>query len=174
MLNNILTTSAQISQKAALEKGWTKETIMFCTSLMTILVSTFCILHSYKAVVDYPFWSEPAFLMCFSASITLGFVINWSCAWIIERNDALTLSVTGSTRSVIVGLMVCFGVFDTSYIFTWPNFTGLQISGIGSLIYIYYSQKDDSISKDVKHSTQIEHLEADCNEKAISCEEGRR
>ena len=173
MINNILTTSAQISQKAALEDNWSKETIMFCTSLLTILVSSFYMTQTYDALVQFPLWSQPTFLMCLAGSVVLGFVINWSCAWIIERNNALTLSVTGSTRSVLVGLAVCFGLFDPTYIFTWPNFMGLQLSGIGSLIYIYYSRKEDSMSKDVKQLTQIVHFDAESKEMAIRCEEGK-
>ena len=173
MINNLLTTGAQISQKAALEDNWSKETIMFCTSLLTILVSSFYMTQTYDSLVQFPLWSRPTFLMCLAGSVMLGFVINWSCAWIIERNDALTLSVTGSTRSVIVGLAVCFGLFDTSYIFTWSNFVGLQLSGVGSLIYVYYSRKEDSMSKDVKQWIQTEHLDAESNEIAIKCEEGK-
>ena len=41
-------------------------------------------------------------------------------------------------------------------------------------IYLYYSLKEDSISNDVKHSTQTEHLDAESNENAIVCEEGKR
>lgn len=174
MVNNLLTTGAQISQKAALKDNWSKETIIFCTSLLTIVVSSFYIMNNVDLLYKFPFWPQPAFLLCLMGSITLGFIINWSCSWIIERNDALTLSVTGSSRSVILGLAVCLGLFDRSYIFTWPNFIGLQISGIGSLIYIHYSLKDDSMSKDVRQEVQIEHLEADVKEKAIICEEGNR
>ena len=73
----------------------------------------------------------------FFFSMCLGFVINWSASWTIEMNDPLTLAVAGSTKSAVMGLVVCAGLFDPSYIFTLVNFIGLQISAVASLCYVY-------------------------------------
>ena len=135
-VNNILTVAAQIQTKKTLSKKWTKTSILFWTSVLTACISAMSLTHwdpaSFKA------WHEPAFQFAFACSVVLGFAINYSYAWTIEQNDALTLAVAGSTKSAIMGLMVTAGLFDRTYIFSWWNFSGLQISTLGSFMYVWF------------------------------------
>ena len=86
--------------------------------------------------------------------MVLGFFINYGATWTIEKNDALTLAVAGSTKSAIMGFVVCVGLFDPTYKFSWWNFIGLQISAIASFVYVYYAKRKKT-EKKITTKTQL-------------------
>jgi drug/metabolite transporter (DMT)-like permease len=138
MMNNFLTAAAQIASKYAFDKGWEKETILFYSSLTSVVLSG---IKCYDfELTTFHAWNQTGFQIAFVFSIALGIMLNFGASWVIEKNDALTLAVSGSTKSAVMGLLVCFGLFDPTYVFTWVNFTGLQISTIGSFVYVYYTK----------------------------------
>tara|TARA_B110000091_G_C13767340_1_gene455009 strand:+ start:232 stop:1035 length:804 start_codon:yes stop_codon:yes gene_type:complete len=138
MMNNFLTAAAQIASKYAFDKGWEKETMLFYSSLTSVVLSG---IKCYDFdLTTFHAWNQTGFQIAFVFSIALGMMLNFGASWVIEKNDALTLAVSGSTKSAVMGLMVCFGLFDPTYVFTWVNFTGLQISTIGSFVYVYYTK----------------------------------
>lgn len=139
MANNVLTMAAQIQTKRTLSQQWSKSSILFWTSILTCIVSATCLIHWDPA--SFAAWNEPAFQFAFSCSILLGFLINYGYTWTIEENDALTLAVAGSTKSAIMGLMVVGGLFDRTYIFSWWNCIGLQVSTLGSFLYVYFNHQ---------------------------------
>ena len=155
MVNNILTVAAQIQTKKTLAKKWSKSSILFWTSVLTACISAMLLTHwdptSFKA------WNEPAFQFAFTCSVVLGFVINYAYAWTIEQNDALTLAVAGSTKSAIMGLMVTAGLFDRTYIFSWSNFSGLQISTLGSFMYVWFKNNHNVDTPQTSRSDHTEH-----------------
>ena len=135
MLNNLLTAGAQIANRRAMENEWTKTSILFWSAVLSVFVFGIQLLSFDPASFDS--WDNGGFRVAFVFSIVLGFIINWSASWTIEKNDALTLAVAGSTKSAIMGLIVCAGLFDHTYVFTWVNFIGLQLSAMASLCYVY-------------------------------------
>ena len=138
MMNNFLTATAQIASKYAFDKGWEKETILFYSSLTSFVLSGIkCLDFDPGTFHD---WDQFGFQLALLFSIVLGIMLNFGATWVIEKNDALTLAVAGSTKSAVMGLMVCLGLFDPTYVFTWVNFAGLQISTIGSFVYVYYTK----------------------------------
>lgn len=137
-MNNLLTAGAQIQTKKTLSKDWTKTTVLFWSSITTLIISATQLIHFNPASFDA--WDQPAFLMAFGLSMVLGFFINYGATWTVEKNDALTLAVAGSTKSAIMGLVVCAGLFDPTYKFSWWNFIGLQISAAASFVYVYYAK----------------------------------
>jgi len=139
MANNALTAASQIETKRAIDHDWTKTDIMFWSACLSFLVFGLQLIHFDPRTFDA--WDNGAFRVAFFFSMCLGFVINWSASWTIEMNDALTLAVAGSTKSAVMGLVVCAGLFDPTYIFTWVNFIGLQISAVASLCYVYSVHK---------------------------------
>lgn len=138
MMNNGLTAASQIASKYAFDKGWEKETILFYSSCASLILSGIKCLDFDLTTFHY--WDQTGFQIAFVFSIVLGIMLNFGASWVIEKNDALTLAVAGSTKSAVMGLVVCFGLFDPTYVFTWVNFIGLQISTIGSFVYVYYSK----------------------------------
>lgn len=135
MANNALTAASQIETKRAMDNDWTKSDIMFWSACLSFLVFGLQLINFDPRTFDA--WDNGAFRIAFFFSMCLGFVINWSASWTIEKNDPLTLAVAGSTKSAVMGLVVCAGLFDPSYIFTLVNFIGLQISAVASLCYVY-------------------------------------
>lgn len=135
MMNNLLTAGSQIASKYALDDGWKKETILFYSSLCSMFISAGMSLNFHPSRFKY--WATPAFQIAFVSSIVLGILLNYGASWVIEKNDALTLAVAGSTKSAVMGLLVCMGLFDPTYQFTWVNFVGLQLSAVASFFYVY-------------------------------------
>ena len=140
MSNNILTTASQIQAKKALTReSVTKTTLIFWTSILTIIASSLSLTQwdptSFKA------WDQTAFQVAFLFSVILGFAINYGAAWTVEQNHALTLAVAGSAKSAIMGIFVVAGLLDRTYVFSFWNFVGLQISTLGSFLYVYFKHK---------------------------------
>ena len=139
MFNNLMTAASNIQKKRTFSWGWSKTSILFWSAMFRLMLTGIKLVHFDPGSFDY--WDRPAFQVCFSLSVVLGFFINYGANWTVEKNDALTLSVAGSAKSAIMGLAVCIGLFDSSYRFTFWNFAGLQISAFGSLSYAYMSKR---------------------------------
>ena len=136
MLNNVFTVAVQIQTKKILATdGSNKTTMLFWSALFNTVVCGAIVMHDLPVFHD---WSLTSFQVIFVCSIVLGFFINFGAAWTIEKNDALTLAVAGSTKSAIMGIVVCVGLFDATYTFSWVNFIGLQMSTIASFAYVFY------------------------------------
>lgn len=142
MMNNLLTAGSQIASKYALDDGWKKETILFYSSLASMIIS--CLLSLDFHPSQFKDWTTAPFQIAFASSIVLGILLNYGASWVIEKNDALTLAVAGSTKSAVMGLLVCFGLFDPTYQFTWVNFVGLQLSAVASFFYVYFAKAKKS------------------------------
>lgn len=151
MTNNVLTAASQIAAKKAMDDGVHKESILFYSSVSSAVIMGMSSLNFRPA--EFAMWSAPAFQICFVASVVLGIAINYGASWVIEKNDALTLAVAGSTKSAVMGLLVCMGLFDPTYVFSMVNFFGLQMSAVASFFYVYYAKrntKDDSEEDELK------------------------
>ena len=136
MLNNVFTVAVQIQTKKILATdGSNKTTMLFWSALFNTVVCGAIVMHDLPVFHD---WSITSFQVIFVCSIVLGFFMNFGAAWTIEKNDALTLAVAGSTNSAIMGIVVCVGLFDATYTFSWVNFIGLQMSTIASFAYVFY------------------------------------
>ena len=144
MLNNVMTALSQIITKKALGSK-SKECLLLYSAMMGICVSS---VGSFQFRPEkWSGWYNNGFRLAFVGSILLGLVINWAATWVIEKNDALTLAVAGSTKSAVMGLVVCMGLFDSTYIFSWPNFIGLQISTVASFMYVYSKRPPSACAK---------------------------
>lgn len=139
MANNILTAASQIATKKAMQDGWEKETILFCTSFVMAIVSYFTSQASFQTS-DFEHWGDIGFQVAYVGSMTMGLIINWAVAWVIEENDALTLAIAGSTKAGLLSTLVCAGILDPTYVFSMVNFVGLQISMCASFTYVYYAK----------------------------------
>ncbi len=145
MINNVLTTGVQIQTKKTIGQKWTKTTILFWSSVLTLLLSGIQLIHFNPKTFDA--WGQTSFQVAFLFSMVLGFFINYGATWTIEKNNALTLAVAGSTKSAIMGFVVCAGLFDPTYKFSWWNFIGLQISAVASFVYVYYAKRKKTEKK---------------------------
>lgn len=138
MTNNVCTVASQMSNKVALQNGVEKETLMLYSSVVSMAVTSVGSMSFHPW--EFEHWSAPLFQMAFASSLLLGVVLNWAVAWILDKNDALTLAVSGSLKSACTSLVVCAGLFDPTYIFSWENFLGLQTTALASFLYIFASR----------------------------------
>ncbi len=153
MLNNILTAVVQIQTKKTVSGKWSKSTIIFWSSVSTLLFSGLQLLSFNPKSFDA--WDNTSFQIAFLFSIILGFCINYGTMWTIEKNDSLTLAVSSSAKSTIMGLLVCVGLIDPTYKFSWWNFIGLQISAGASFFYVYYRKQNTDLIQKVQKEIDV-------------------
>ena len=93
-------------------------------------------LTELAGVVQFQHWGNPTFLVCFLSSCGMGLVLNYTAAQCTQYNSALTTTVVGCFKNVLVSYMAMAGL-GGDYLFSWPSFFGLNISIVGSLLFSY-------------------------------------
>ena len=88
-----------------------------------------------QEIRNFPDLGNVAFQVYFVASSVMGFVLTFAIVVCTQVNSALTTTVVGCIKNVLIsyGGMIIGG----DYIFSWMNFTGLNVSIGGSLYYSY-------------------------------------
>ena len=124
---------------------------MYYNALFSLPLSGLLLVSLYSTelspVLEFTEWGNTGFLVSFSLSVVMGFVLNYSIVFCTMTNSALTTTVTGSLKNIFSTYM---GMFMGDYIFTVANFAGLNISVVGSLVYSqvkYMEQKNKGPSK---------------------------
>jgi len=87
--------------------------------------------------------------ICFMLSSLCGFILNYSSVLCTHCNSALTTTCVGPIKNLVVTYVGMISSGD--YIFQWANFTGVNISVLGSILYTYVTFR----RKAVPQSRQI-------------------
>lgn len=147
LVNNVCTAANMVVIKQKMEtKELGKNGLLFYNSLFMALPVGLLAYFSgdFDKAYAFPDWTNYMFTMQFGLSCILGFILNFSIFMCTHYNSALTTTIVGVLKNLVV---TYFGmILGGDYIFSWPNFIGLNISVIGSLIYTYvtFKKKPDS------------------------------
>lgn len=121
--------------------------IMFYNSMFALFpIGILSILDAEK-IMNFKNIGNVFFLISFVSSCVLGMVLNWSSSLCTKYNSALTTAVVGCFKNVF---LTYFGIFfDPSYIFSWNNFIGINISILGNVLFAIESFRIKTTKKNI-------------------------
>lgn len=96
---------------------------------------------------DFNGWYEDGFYTVFFLSIMMGSVLNYSIFLCTSVNSALTTTIVGCIKNVLIAYLGVLGFVGKDYIFSWPNVIGLNISIFGGFFYAYVKFKENNPDK---------------------------
>lgn len=136
LMNDVCTAAGGVVTKRKLDTAELgKYGLLFYNSLLMLPP---CLVISWATgdlanAAAFPLWGQPDFLVHFTLSCIMGFVLTFSILLCTMHNSALTTTVVGCLKNICItylGMLI-----GGDYLFSWLNFVGINVSVAGSLAY---------------------------------------
>lgn len=137
MANNCFTAANSITMKVKLDsKDFGRFGLLFYNSLASLAMLLVFIAAFQRdkvvALKDFEYWGDPVFVIFFSLSSVLGFLLNYTIYLALEYTSPLTVTVIGCLKNIVTAVA---GMFMHDYVFEPTNFGGIAFSLVASLYY---------------------------------------
>lgn len=148
--NNVCSAANGVYLKKKLDsKELGKYGLLYYNCLLMLPCITLLIIATgdWDRVKAFPDVRETGFLLSFLSSCFMGFLLMYSTVVCTLHNSALTTTIIGCLKNILVTFVGMY--IGGDYVFSFTNFVGLNVSMIASIVYSYvtFVQKSPPVSR---------------------------
>ncbi|KAL5493448.1 hypothetical protein EMCRGX_G014637 [Ephydatia muelleri] len=149
-LNNVATAANNLYAKKKLSGDMGNVELMYYNSLVAFVPALVLAAATgeLRTAYEYPNWTSAGFLVNFFLSCIMGAVLMYSVTLCQQLTSALTYTVVGGIKNVVVTYIGMYVGGD--YMFELYNFIGIHVSVAANLLYTFFKFKEEQAAKKQK------------------------